>query len=182
MPKFHLGFSDGSSTTVTAFSAAAVLTMHPNAVTINGIDRWAKSAEVKARGAIPPIKVVQNPRCRYLVKRQNLTAAIAELGLELPVVIRFNSRHGRTNGNYRRQHTHHDIMLKSYLDHEQASSTLWHELTHAMQAERAGSAFAWSVLTKQQRKTPYRRRPIEVEARAMSKRKADQALCAHRAV
>lgn len=94
-----------------------------------------------------------------------LAAAVAEIGLTLPVRLAYNGRVGNTNGNYRFRGTHHAIMLKSYHTPQQATETLWHELCHAMQAERAGDLKAWSGVYAQQRRYPYSRRPIEVEAR-----------------
>lgn len=90
----------------------------------------------------------------------------AAAGLAWPVTIRRNGKPGGTRGTYRcRDGTHH-IVVKSYLTAEQASATLWHELTHARQAERAGSQSAWEKVTAAQRRWPYAQRPIEIEARA----------------
>lgn len=105
----------------------------------------------------------------FRIDRKALNAAIDALGLDLPVDIRFHARVGSTNGNYRFDGRRHDIMLKSYLTPEQASSTLWHELTHAMQAERAGATTAaWSSVQREQARWSYWNRPIEREARQMS--------------
>ncbi len=95
------------------------------------------------------------------------------LGLKLPVSIRFNGRVGNTNGNYSFDGRKHRIMLKSYRTPEQASSTLWHELCHAMQAERAGTMADWAVVRREEARYPYRSRPIEREAREMSATMAD---------
>lgn len=112
----------------------------------------------------------------FTINRAALKDACDLLGLKLPVKIRFNGRHGRTLGNYRFKGTHHDIMLKSYHDPEQASSTLWHELTHAMQAERAGSTMAWNAVLSSSRGL-YRACPLEIEARDMQATMADVSLC-----
>lgn len=112
----------------------------------------------------------------FRVDQAALRDACDLLGLKLPVRIRFNSRVGSTNGNYRFAGTYHNIMLKSYLTPEQASSTLWHELTHAMQAERAGSLSAWAQVQSESH-GKYRRCPREIEARRMSATMHDVALC-----
>jgi hypothetical protein len=124
----------------------------------------AHHAEVKAAGG-------------FVIDRQALADACDLLGLKLPVKIRYNARVGTTNGNYQLRAGWHDIMLKSYHTAEQASSTLWHELTHAMQAERAGDFAAWRQVRAEQARYSYRIRPIEREACAMSDTMADVLLC-----
>lgn len=115
----------------------------------------------------------------FKIIQSALKTAQEELGLTIPVKVRFNARQGNTNGNYRFRGTHHDIMVKSYLTPEEASSTLWHELTHAMQAERCGGTTeTWTKVHREQRNWTYRQRPIEIEANAMSAAKADVLLCA----
>lgn len=113
----------------------------------------------------------------FVINKAALADAIELLGLKLPVKVRTHARVGDTNGNYRLRDGWHDIMLKSYHTPEQASSTLWHELTHAMQAERAGGKDEWRSVRNEQRRYSYRIRPIEVEAREMSEAMADIPLC-----
>jgi hypothetical protein len=114
----------------------------------------------------------------FRIDRPALKDACELLDLKLPVKIRFNSRAGSTNGNYRFKGDHHDIMLKSYHSPEQASDTLWHELCHAMQAERAGGTLeTWRQVHREQARYTYRNRPIEREARAMSETMKDVPLC-----
>lgn len=125
----------------------------------------ARAAEQKASGG-------------FTVDRVALAAAIKQLGITMPVKLRFNARVGGTQGNYRFRNGTHDIMLKSYHTPEQASSTLWHELTHAMQAERAGGTQeTWNSFAREQRRYTYNRRPIEIEARQMSEAMAHVPLC-----
>lgn len=96
------------------------------------------------------------------------------LGVKMPVAIKFNGRVGATHGNHRFTGSSHRIMVKSYLTVQQASETLWHELTHALQAERdCGSRAAWVAQHSEQRRYSYQRRPIEIEARKMSEDMAD---------
>ena len=113
----------------------------------------------------------------FTIDRAALKDACDLLGLKVPVRIRFSSKVGRTLGNYRGMSKgYHDIMLKSYRTAEQASSTLWHELTHAMQAERAGGHVGWQAeLAKSYGK--YKRCPLEIEARQMQATMADVMLC-----
>lgn len=111
----------------------------------------------------------------FVIDEHALAQAVITLGIKLPVKIRMHSRQGDTLGNHRLRAGYHDIMLKSYRTAEQASSTLWHELTHAMQAERdgGGDIHAWYGVNREQRLYPYSIRPIEVEAREMSERMKD---------
>lgn len=114
----------------------------------------------------------------FTIDRQALAFAIEYLGLTWPVDIRTHARVGGTQGNHRLTPNHrHNIMVKSYLTPEEASSTLWHELTHAAQAERAGNYHAWSEFVREQRRIPYSHRSIEIEARQASKDMADYPLC-----
>lgn len=124
-----------------------------------------RAAEIKAQGG-------------YRVDQRALRAAIETLGLKLPVKIRYNGRVGQTNGNYTFRGGYHDIMLKTYHTADQASSTLWHELTHAMQSERVGGTLGtWAEYRKGQRRYTYRQRPMEVEARRMSAKMSHIKLC-----
>lgn len=116
----------------------------------------------------------------FKIDQAALKAAQDFLGLTLPVKVRHSSKLGATQGNYRLSHrrgNHHNVMLKSYLTPEQASKTLWHELAHAMQAERAcktagvsptdrAALLAWSATPERAKGTGYYKKPIEVEARA----------------
>lgn len=126
-----------------------------------------------------PAKVL---KAGFTIDQGALDRAIQSLGLKLTVKVRAHNRAGDTRGNYRLRPTkdgtqsYHDIMVKGYLTPEQASQTLWHELAHAMQAERAitlselsldnpASRFAWVTQRTLDKGTSYRQRPIEVEAR-----------------
>lgn len=126
----------------------------------------------------------------FSIDEAALAEAIEFFGIKQPVVIRFNGRLGSVAGNHRfrstalhstaqdrrevgEAHTYHRIMIKSYLSPENASKTLWHELTHAMQAEReAGEEAAgfagirrWNQADARDRKYSYDVRPCEIEAR-----------------
>lgn len=120
-------------------------------------------------------RMVPKPGGSFKVNQKALADALEVLKLKLPVKIRTHARQGATNGNHRlSREGYHDIMVKSYLTPEEASSTLWHELTHAQQAENAGGVDHWNkVCNDQRRRYPYSRRPIEVEARAMSELMSD---------
>jgi hypothetical protein len=60
-------------------------------------------------------------------------------------------------------------MIKKYLDPEQATATLYHELRHAYQAEQARDQRAWQRIRQESRArrggNNYRTRSIEVDAR-----------------
>lgn len=126
----------------------------------------------------------------FKINQANLREAIDLLGIKLPVQIRYNGKAGPTNGTHRfaprsgkfmhdqerdtaRGGMVHRITLKSYLTADQAGRTLWHELTHAMQAERETreaqtmrEAFmGWRFCSARGRGVSYSRKPIEVEAR-----------------
>lgn len=111
----------------------------------------------------------------WKIDREALAAAIELLDIKLPVKIRFNSRVGKTAGNYRfHECGYHDIMLKTYRTAAEASATLWHELTHAMQAERFQRAnphlpprTAWLAQLEQSH-GKYRACPMEIEANRMA--------------
>lgn len=108
----------------------------------------------------------------YTIDRKLLDSVIKDIGLIWPVEIRFHGRIGDCNGNYHLRHEptlHHDIMLKRYHTAEQANSTLWHELRHALQAEAAGGFTEWRDERNRQHKYPYKRRPMELEAQAFAK-------------
>lgn len=117
--------------------------------------KQARAREVKAKGG-------------FRINRSALEQAKFIMGLKLPVKIRYNNRVGDTNGNYEFHGTYHDVMLKRYHTPEQATRTLWHELTHAQQAERCGDLEIWERFRKAQRRFSYQRRPMEIEARNMS--------------
>jgi hypothetical protein len=72
----------------------------------------------------------------------NIQEAISLLGIEWPVDVRISTRSGHTYGTHTIREgadgmPRHKIMLKSWLSVDQMGRTLWHELAHAMQAERA---------------------------------------------
>lgn len=105
-----------------------------------------------------------------------LREAIDFLGLTLPVKIKQTGHQGGRRGAYwlrqvARQRYHH-ITVKNWLTPEQACRTLWHELAHAMQAERYNDPSAPFVVVQQawanapERRGAYRNRPVEVEARS----------------
>lgn len=106
-----------------------------------------------------------------------LRNARRELGLTLPVTVRKNGREGGTNATYRLKPEGHHIVVKSYLTRQQATEALWHELQHAQQAERVGGTVeAWKVEHNRQRKWPYKRRPMELEARHTAAANAHKSL------
>ena len=115
---------------------------------------------------------------RFRIDRHALKAACEQLQVYLPVDIRTHARVGGTLGNHQLTSNRHNIMVKSYLDADEASSVLWHELTHAMQAERAiRSGKPWADEVREQRRYTYSTRPIEVEARKMAREMSHIKLC-----
>lgn len=128
-----------------------------------------------------------NPR--WVLDNRAIREACEFLGLTLPVDIKPTNVAGGRHGAHcytpvdasgrpikylrdldRVAGFRHRITVKSWLDVEQASRTLWHELCHAMQAEQvagelspAAALQAWKVAYRDGR--AYSRKPIEVEAR-----------------
>lgn len=121
--------------------------------------------------------------------------AIEFLGITLPVEIKPTGHAGgrfgchrllplgptvRTVGSrvYGAEHTNklvHRITIKSWRSAEEASRTLWHELAHAMQAERVLATLptgynakealnAWGACADFGRGVAYERKPVEIEA------------------
>ena len=123
----------------------------------------------------------------WRLDRAALAEVIDFLGLEMPVTVKQTSRVGAQSGchNFKPAQgqfytdperdtacggmTHH-ITVKDYIGPERASEVIWHELTHAMQAERAAAGLtdprdqfdAWAACKI---KGVYRESPIEREAR-----------------
>lgn len=137
-----------------------------------------------------PAKVVQSGGTGWTLDRRALNAAAKFLGLKLPVHVKTNSKYGGTNGTYRFKPStkapkgfavanataFHNIVVKSYLTPQQATETLWHELQHAVQAERQGSPTVWNIYSRDQKRYPYSRRPIEIEARKVASANAHRLL------
>jgi hypothetical protein len=111
----------------------------------------------------------------------NIGEAKALLGLEWPGDIRLCNRASQTFGT----HTiapgvtgtpRHKIMVKAWRTAEQMGRTLWHELAHAAQAERAArergavsftdAAIARNQYRERSRGVGYRDKAHEVDARA----------------
>lgn len=114
----------------------------------------------------------------FRIDQEAVEEARGLLGLKMPVKIRLNGRVGPTNGNYRLRGRQHHIMVKSYLPAEKATEALWHELCHAMQAERSGGTIqAWIEYHDTQRGYSYWDRPMEREARALATDMRDIPLC-----
>lgn len=106
-----------------------------------------------------------------------LRDAKKELGLTLPITVRKNGRQGSTNATYRLKPEGHHIVVKSYLTRQEATESLWHELQHAQQAERVGAtAAAWKAEHDRQKKWPYKKRPMEIEARRTAAANAHKSL------
>lgn len=115
----------------------------------------------------------------FTLDRRAIREACVFLDIDYSAVkLRLNGRVGPTNGNYRRRGYEHNIMLKSYLTPEQASQSLWHELAHAMQAERVErDGGTWHAYASAQRRWSYSTRPIEVEARSYEQYAEELPLC-----
>lgn len=141
---------------------------------LNDARRWfGKNFTVKAGDwTIKPAK-----GGGWTLSRRKLIAAAKELGLSYPVVVKQTSREGEQRGAYRlKPGPLHSITVKSYLTPKQATMTLWHELAHARQAELSGTASGWRATLRDENRTPYWRRPIEVEARRLAELNAHKML------
>jgi len=118
----------------------------------------------------------------WRLNEANLVKAIEFLGLTRRVEIKQTGHKGGRRGAYylktgaseRSADMYHRITAKSWLPPAQASRTLWHELTHAMQAERilasnprATSDEVWKIWRSEYWDgTGYEHKPHEIEANA----------------
>lgn len=162
--RFTVEFADGSRTVILAYGALDA-------------EHYFRARGREVVDTVSGDYRISRSSGGYRINQAALNAAIATLGLKIPVRVRFHARAGSTRGNYRFAPTHHNIMLKSYLTPEQASNTLWHELTHALQAERSGSVTGWAAECNKQKRYSYRNRPIEREANAMADKMSHRPLC-----
>jgi hypothetical protein len=111
-----------------------------------------------------------------------IAEAARELGIERPIVVGIVEAGGRTqttHGAHRVKTMIHDgttgpvhsVTVRRTCTAEQASQTLWHELAHAMQAERHGDPHTFYAAYAREGGagsygTAYERNPYEVEARS----------------
>lgn len=112
----------------------------------------------------------------FKISALNLRSAEKLLGLTWPIEIKKTSHKGGRRGCYkptmRNGRYVHAITIKSWLDPEQAGRTLFHELTHGLQAEREiikhsnWPAFVRAWNAKYRDGTAYEAKPQEIEARA----------------
>lgn len=111
----------------------------------------------------------------YRLDKAECLAAKRFFGLKWPVSIRYDNRKGDYSElwgchrvRYKDGKPYHKITIKRYLSPEVASAVLWHELTHAMQAEELGDkvfhklyhSYSGSSFSQN-----YLNNPFEVEAR-----------------
>jgi hypothetical protein len=131
----------------------------------------------RSQQTVPAALATWRPRLKAFARAQ------AELGLTLPVKLKLTGhKRGRRGAHSLRIDNgklYHHITVKNWLDPVQAGRTLWHELAHAMQAERAIAAAertrvmlsvrerqqVWLQCSERTRKMAYFIRPCEVEAR-----------------
>jgi hypothetical protein len=131
-------------------------------------------------GPRPARKRTIQGEARWTVDDRALRAACRALGVEWDVRVT-RTKAQRTNGVHRLRVRNgrpvHYITGPALADTAKATATLWHELTHAAQAERAArdagvhhdpslANLAWCRFVRRQQRYPYSVRPIEVEARA----------------
>lgn len=161
--------------------------MHVMAYSREGAEKLLQANGYEYKAVVPYAAVVRKmarENGSYRINQRAVNDAIQFLGIKLPVRIRYSSKVGGTRGNHLPQKSggriqgpaFHNIMLKSYLDAEQASKTLWHELAHAMQFEREAVAAGirmtdpqarvhWYEVKQKDRGIGYRNKSYEVEAR-----------------
>lgn len=133
----------------------------------------------------------------WRLDRAALREAIEFLGLTLPVTIKPTATRGgggygahrlrARSGKFFRnpaldtaQGLGHHITVNNKLTPAKASETIWHELAHAMQAERLIAKMPAATEREQyiawgrvDRGTAYERKPIEVEARSYEQHAAE---------
>lgn len=117
-----------------------------------------------------------NPNAGWRLSSAGLQWAKNEFGLTLPLKIKQTSSVGGQEGCWYPKidgsRFFHSITAKSYLTPERASEVLWHELTHAMQGERAiaghatlyAQAEAMKAWFARDNQRPYKERLSEREA------------------
>lgn len=100
--------------------------------------------------------------------RGQVLIAVSRIGLQWPVRVRWAGGI-HTRGGHNFKEGEHRITISTFLNAEQISQTLWHELAHALQCERLGSM---EEFRRQYRSysgwgysAAYRENPFEVEAR-----------------
>lgn len=123
------------------------------------------------------------PLNQFYVDKQALAEAQRHIGLAIPIVIKLTGHQGGRRGAYRACDGYHRITLKSWMDYEQASRTLWHELCHAAQAERIARDSGHGDIVRAQRQmqnasrnVSYLNKRHEVEARSWESRAAERPL------
>jgi hypothetical protein len=99
--------------------------MEKKGYTVHGIVRRPKGGRPKPPGG-------------WKISALALREAQVALELQFPVKIEILPHQGGKRGDYQPSDDgkSHRIRIKNWLDTEQASKTLWHELTHAKQTER----------------------------------------------
>lgn len=140
------------------------------------------------------------PKRLWDVDPDALRKARRELGIrhEVSVKSHFQKHTDGTYGGlyptkpYRKRDRKHRITIATNLAPEDASETLWHELTHASQRERYKSNGAWNVAYEDameeatgERHLPkgdkrYKDNPFEVEAKQNERRNRQLPLCVKR--
>ena len=159
--------------------------------------RSARKKRTTERPANPPWKIDQRAireACEFLgithpVKLKPTNVAGGRLGAHQlrPTGPGVRIKGTRIHGIENATGLVHHITVKSWQSVEQASRTLWHELCHAMQAERELSAMptpwdaadairTWNTCHARGRGITYKRKPIEVEAREYEEFAAEQPL------
>lgn len=178
--RYTVTFQDGSKSVFLGYSAQDALNFYnARGKLVKGITKGdyrkheAKHEAFKSGG--------------FRIKTLEQRKAIEMLGIEFPVSIHMSNHFSHVSGKdghhiLKRDKDgtlYHEIMLKSYLTPARASFVLWHELTHAMQAERDGRK-TWEgylEVSAQQHTFPYSRRPWEREANAIAEENEDIVLC-----
>lgn len=136
--------------------------------------------------AQPVIQKAAPAGSSWVLHTSALRQAVASLGITHSVMVKQTGHRGGRRGAHSlrrdaqgRVYSH--ITVKSWLDPAQASRTLWHELAHAMQAQRAmddnphvDPLIAWkAVRASTSGGITYRDKPIEIEARSYEHRADD---------
>lgn len=126
------------------------------------------------------------PKQAWAVNHVALTDACKTLDIRWPVRVKRTANSKKLYGRHRLHsfpELSHTITLAAGLRVQQASEVLWHELAHAMQAEREVRELdgwenlspkraikIWCAADARSRKLPYSSRPCEIEARSYESR------------
>lgn len=110
----------------------------------------------------------------HRISAKAVVEAAAILGLSDPIEIKWSSGRRRLGAHRYRDGRHVVTVTRLYREAASISETIWHELTHAQQTEKAGRAKFISEYRLENRRVGYQNNRFEVEARAVGANMKEQ--------